>query len=80
MAGPVMDVFVRLLDEGPTALLGYRLRTGHRLRLHVASSDFPEYLPQPGTGASPWIATDVVTNTQALNIGGHDAACFGSRT
>jgi predicted acyl esterase len=27
--------------------LGYRVREGHRLRLHVHSSDFPEFLPQP---------------------------------
>ena len=31
---------------------------GHRLRLHVASSDFPVFLPHPGTAENPWDATD----------------------
>lgn len=49
--------------------LGYRLRRGHRLRLHLASSDFPEYVPQPGTGEHPWLAVDVARNTQRLSLG-----------
>ena len=36
---------------------GYRVRPGHRLRLHIASSDFPLYLPHPGTTEDPWRAT-----------------------
>ncbi|UOQ61227.1 CocE/NonD family hydrolase [Leucobacter rhizosphaerae] len=51
--------------------LGYRLAPGHRLRVHVASTDYPEYLPQPGTGADPWTdGVTTVTNTQFLEIGG----------
>ncbi|MEF2978371.1 CocE/NonD family hydrolase [Subtercola sp. YIM 133946] len=52
--------------------LGYRLDAGHRLRVHLSSSDSPEFLPQPGTGADPWSAVDTTPNTQSLTIGGPD--------
>jgi len=96
--GPVMDLFVRLLDLAPdgTALriargqvhvpeaaaptaveidlgqLGYRLRAGHALRVHVSASDAPEFIPLPGTGDEPWGATETVTNTEHLTVGGPD--------
>lgn len=50
--------------------LGYRLRAGHRLRLHVSSSDYPEFIPQPGTGEDPWAAVRTEPNRQSLVIGG----------
>ena len=53
--------------------LGYRLAAGHRLRVHVSSSDYPEYLPQTGTGADPWTWGETAINTQQLAIGGPDA-------
>ncbi|WP_248700372.1 CocE/NonD family hydrolase [Microbacterium azadirachtae] len=94
--GPVMDLFVRLLDVAPdgSALriargqielsdatdeavvevdlgqLGYRLRAGHRLRLHVSSSDYPEFIPKPGTGEDPWSAVVTRINHQTITIGG----------
>ncbi|WP_062298721.1 CocE/NonD family hydrolase [Demequina maris] len=94
--GPVMDVFVRLLDVAPDGAafriargqvqvaradegarvridlgqVGYRMRAGHRLRVHVSSSDFPEYLPQPGTGEEPWGASGARRNLQRLVVGG----------
>jgi len=49
---------------------GYRVQAGHRLRLHVASSDFPLYLPHPGTDEDPWFATSTVQNDQLLVTGG----------
>lgn len=49
--------------------VGYRLRRSHHLRPHVASSDFPEYLPQPGTGENPWTAVKVCSNRQSLRPG-----------
>jgi uncharacterized protein len=56
------------------AHLGYRLEPGHRLRLQVASSDFPLYVPHPGTDAEPWFATETVTNRQRLFCGGAHAS------
>jgi predicted acyl esterase len=53
--------------------IGYRLAAGHRLRVHVASSDFPEFLPQTGTGADPWTWGETRRNTQSLVVGGADA-------
>lgn len=50
--------------------VGYRLRAGHRLRVYVASSDFPEFMPQPGNGQHPWTAVDVEPNRQTLHVGG----------
>ncbi|MGL4254936.1 MAG: CocE/NonD family hydrolase, partial [Microbacterium sp.] len=97
--GPIMDLFVRVLDVAPdgSALriargqlqlldahrpetleldlghIGYRLRAGHRLRVHVSSSDYPEFLPQTGTGADPWTWGQTRANTQSLVVGGADA-------
>ncbi len=55
------------VDLGHT---GYRLPAGHRLRLEVASSAFPRYLPHPGTDEDPWYATDPVASEQRLRLGG----------
>lgn len=102
--GPVMDIFLRVLDVCPdgTALriargqvqlhdataaaaveidlghLGYRMRAGHRLRLHVCSSDYPEYLPAPGTGEEPWGAVETAINRQHIVVGGPEGLrlCF----
>ncbi|MEV6001460.1 CocE/NonD family hydrolase [Streptomyces griseomycini] len=49
---------------------GYRVRAGHRLALLVSSSDFPMFLPAPGTGENPWTATVVKPTTQRLATGG----------
>jgi predicted acyl esterase len=49
--------------------LGYRLPSGHALRLQVASSDFPLYLPHPGTADNPWLTTRAVSNEQTLLTG-----------
>jgi predicted acyl esterase len=49
---------------------GYRVQPGHRLRLQVASSDFPVFLPHPGTAENPWDATAMRTNRQSLAGGG----------
>lgn len=53
--------------------VGYRLRAGHRLRVHVSSSDYPEFLPQNGTGADPWSGGEPRKNHQSLVLGGTDA-------
>lgn len=49
---------------------GHRLMSGHRLRLQVASSDFPLYLPHPGTSENPWFAVDTMINHQRVFTGG----------
>lgn len=49
---------------------GYRLRPGHRLRIHLACSDFPLFLWLPGTGENPWLATRTEPNQQTLVTGG----------
>jgi predicted acyl esterase len=53
---------------------GYLLRAGHSLRLHLAGSDFPEFVPHPGTGANRWLAADTRTNDQTLRLGGDEPA------
>jgi putative CocE/NonD family hydrolase len=63
-AGTVADVYL-----GHT---GYRLAAGHRLRLQVATSDFPVFLPNPGTDENPWLATTGRRNRQTLAAGGPD--------
>ncbi len=49
---------------------GYRVPAGHRLRLQVASSDYPLYVAHPGTSESPWFATRTAVNHQRLVTGG----------
>jgi len=49
---------------------GYRLQPGHRLRVHLACSDFPLYLWHPGTGENPWHAIQGQRNEQTLVTGG----------
>ena len=49
---------------------GYRLRSGHRLRVHLACSDYPLYIWHPGTGENPWHATRGQRNEQTLITGG----------
>ncbi len=66
VAEPDRDGFVRIdLNH-----IAYRQLPGHRLRLQIASSDFPLYLPHPGTVENPWLASRRVTNEQVLLTGG----------
>ena len=55
---------------------GYRVQAGHRLRLHISSSDFPHYLWHPGTDENPWFASDGVANEQSLATGGPNPSCL----
>src|SRR5262249_58869979 len=48
---------------------GYRLQPGHRLRVHLASSDHPLYLWHPGTGENPWRAIRGHRNQPTLVTG-----------
>ncbi|MCF2533216.1 CocE/NonD family hydrolase [Yinghuangia soli] len=49
---------------------GYRLRPGHRLALMVASSDFPNHVPNSGTAENPWFTTAPKASLQKLTTGG----------
>lgn len=94
--GPVMDLFIRLLDVAPDGRalriargqveltdatspgavevdlgqIGYLLAPGHRLGVHVSSSDYPEFVPQPGDGTDPWVWASTAPNTQTVELGG----------
>jgi uncharacterized protein len=63
LTAPGADELARI-EMGHT---GYRVQPGHRLRVHLASSDFPEYLPHPGTAENPWLAADRQPSTQTLH-------------
>jgi len=54
---------LRRIELGHT---GYRVRAGHKLRLQLASSDFPEYALNPGNGENRWTATDFRPATHTL--------------
>jgi uncharacterized protein len=54
--------------------LGYRVQAGHRLRLQIASSDYPLYLWHPGTDENPWTATSTTPNEQRLRTGGSEGS------
>ncbi len=66
-------------DRAQTAELylghtGYRVEARHRLRLQIASSDFPLYVAHPGTDEHPWFATTTSPNDQTLFAGGIGAS------
>ncbi|GAA2656887.1 CocE/NonD family hydrolase [Paractinoplanes durhamensis] len=50
--------------------IGYRLHPGHALRLTLASSDAPEFVPVPGTGEHRWLAATTKPNHQHVLLGG----------
>ncbi|MEU4245175.1 CocE/NonD family hydrolase [Actinoplanes sp. NPDC026619] len=50
--------------------VGYRLLPGHALRLTLASSDAPEFIPAPGTGEHRWLAATTEPNHQHVRLGG----------
>jgi predicted acyl esterase len=75
----VHDPGSRELAEVYLGHTGYRVAPGHRLRLHVATSDFPVFLPHPGSDENPWDATTTRTNRQTLATGG-DAPSYVSLT
>ena len=54
----------------------YRLAPGHRLRLTLASSDFPEFVPVPGNGGHRWLEADTEPNRQSVVLGGDAGAAL----
>jgi predicted acyl esterase len=57
------------VDIGDVA---YRIRPGHRLAVHVASSSYPAMAIHPGTDAPPWTATRTHPSDQSLQCGGEE--------
>jgi uncharacterized protein len=49
--------------------VGYRVQPGHCLCLAVFSSDYPEFVPHPGTSANRWVAVETAKSTQVLSSG-----------
>jgi uncharacterized protein len=54
--------------------LGYRVQPRHRLRLQIASSDYPLYLWHPGTSENPWTAISWTPSEQRLRVGGPEGS------
>jgi putative CocE/NonD family hydrolase len=50
--------------------IAYRVRQGHRLRVQIASSDYPWFLVHPGSDDNPWFARKMITNKQLVVVGG----------
>jgi predicted acyl esterase len=50
--------------------VSYRIRPGHRLGVHIASSSFPAIAVHPGTDAPPWTATRALPSEQSIQCGG----------
>lgn len=71
------DAQVDTVDTDPEFTIdlghvGYRLRAGHRLRLQMASSEYPAFQPNPGTEQPAWTATETKASDQTLVC---DAIC-----
>ncbi len=62
------DVRVRMLHAG------YRVHVGHRLRLHLASSDYPEFTFNPGDGSDPWTSAGPAAVSVSVAAGGDRGA------
>ncbi|MFE7723380.1 CocE/NonD family hydrolase [Nocardia rhizosphaerihabitans] len=54
--------------------LGYRLETGHALRLTVAASDSPEHVVDWGLGGNRWAQPESAVNSQSVTLGGDGGA------
>lgn len=63
-AGPDMPVVVRLLHAG------YRVAAGHRLRLHLSSTDYPEFMHSADAGEDPWAVSTMSRQAASVILGG----------
>ena len=57
--------------------LAHRLPAARRATacaLHLFGSDFPEFVPHPGTGENRWLAAETRTNEQTVRLGGDEPA------
>ncbi|MHC5063542.1 MAG: CocE/NonD family hydrolase [Planctomycetota bacterium] len=65
------EVYEYSIELGHTGLL---VPAGHRLALHVSSSNFPKYDRNPNTGEDPLLAEDFELATQRVFFGGETAS------
>lgn len=72
-AGPDTHVVVRLLHAG------YLVAAGHRLRLHVSSTDYPEFMHSADPGEDPWQATTMSMQTASVILGGDEGLALHLR-
>ncbi|WP_113692000.1 CocE/NonD family hydrolase [Amycolatopsis albispora] len=56
--------------------LGYRLPAGHALRLMVAGSDAPEFVPFLGQAGNRWAQTMATATTQSIKLGGESGTAL----
>jgi putative CocE/NonD family hydrolase len=50
--------------------VGYRVRAGHALQLLLCSSDFPQFLPHPGSPENRWLAEELIKQRVSVRVGG----------
>ena len=70
----LLDAIIPGEVEIPMGHVGYRVAAGHHLRLTVASSDYPEFIPPPGDGGHRWLTRETVPNIQTVRLGGETGA------
>jgi uncharacterized protein len=58
----------------------YRWRAGHALVLLVAGSDYPYFLPHPGTAENPWFARNLKPAKHSLIVGRANGCFLSLRT
>lgn len=54
----------------PLLHASYVVPQGHHMAVHLFSSDFPEYLFNPGDGSETWLAEQALQGTHMIEIGG----------
>ncbi len=54
----------------------YRFQAGHRLRLHLSSTDHPYFAVHPGTDENPWTATRRLRREHRVKVGGGEATSW----
>ena len=60
-----------IVDLGST---GYRIQAGHRLRVQIATSDFPRFAVHPGTDEDPMRAVHTRPSDQGMVVGGSEGS------
>ncbi len=64
----------RRIVRVPVQDTSYLFRSGHRFAVQITSSDYPEFVPHPGTDGNPWLARTTRKSTQSIVCGGGSSA------